>query len=70
VVASGRKYDAASGLDAYDYEIPYLRHILGFIGITDVTFIQAGGTAQVAQEQLSADEFMTPLLQQIRGCWT
>jgi FMN-dependent NADH-azoreductase len=65
VVASGQKYDAASGLLAYDFEIPYLRHILGFIGITDITFIQAGGTMQVAQEQVSADEFMAPLLQQI-----
>jgi len=34
VVAAARgKYDAASGLEAYNYEIPYLRHILGFIGI-------------------------------------
>jgi len=65
VVASGQKYDAASGLDANDFEIPYLRHILGFIGITDITFIQAGGTMQVAQEQVSADDFVAPLLQQI-----
>jgi FMN-dependent NADH-azoreductase len=65
VIASGQKYDTASGLDAYDYEIPYLRHIMDFIGITNVTFIQAGGTAQVAQEQVSPDEFMAPLIQQI-----
>jgi FMN-dependent NADH-azoreductase len=65
MVASGQKYDAASGLEAYDFEIPYLRHILRFIGITDITFIQAGGTMQVAQQQVSADEFMAPLLQQI-----
>jgi FMN-dependent NADH-azoreductase len=44
VVASGGRYDQDSGWEAYNYEIPYLRHILGFIGITDVTFVQAGGT--------------------------
>ena len=65
VVASGQTYDAASGLDTHDYEIPYLRHILAFIGITDVTFIQAGGTMRVAQGQVSADELAAPLLQQI-----
>jgi FMN-dependent NADH-azoreductase len=26
----------------YDFATPYIRHILGFIGITDVTFIDAG----------------------------
>jgi FMN-dependent NADH-azoreductase len=25
----------------YDHQEPYLRHILGFIGLTDVTFIHA-----------------------------
>lgn len=63
--ASGGSYDAASGLEAYNYEIPYLRHILGFIGITDVTFVQAGGTMRVAQGQVSSDEFLAPLSQQV-----
>jgi FMN-dependent NADH-azoreductase len=65
VVASGGKYDEASGLVAHDFAVPYLRHIMGFIGIIDVTFIQAGGAMQVMQRQVSTDEFMAPLLQQI-----
>lgn len=63
--ASGGSYDAASGLEAYNYEIPYLRHILGFIGITEVTFVQAGGTMRVAQGQVSSEEFLARLLQQV-----
>jgi FMN-dependent NADH-azoreductase len=63
--ASGGSYDAASELEAYNYEIPYLRHILGFIGITDMTFVQAGGTMRVAQGQVSSEEFLAPLLQQV-----
>ena len=66
-VASGGSYDKASGMEAYNYEIPYLRHILGFIGITDVTFVQAGGTMRVAQGQGSSEEFMAPLLKQIKA---
>jgi FMN-dependent NADH-azoreductase len=66
-VASGGAYDEASGLAQYNYEIPYLRHILGFIGITDVTFIQAGGTARVAQGQVSSQELLAPLLKQLEA---
>jgi FMN-dependent NADH-azoreductase len=66
-VASGGSYDKASGLEAYNYEIPYLRHIQGFIGITDVTFVQAGGTIRIAQGQVSSEEFMAPLLKQIKA---
>ena len=66
-VASGGSYDKASGLEAHNYEIPYFRHILGFIGITDVTFVQAGGTMRVAQGQASPEAFMAPLLKQIKA---
>ena len=66
-VTSGGAYDEASGLAQYNYEIPYLRHILGFIGITDVTFIQAGGTARVAQGHVSSQEFLAPLLKQLEA---
>lgn len=62
-VASGGVYDKNSGHESY--EIPYLRHILGFIGITDITFVQAGGTIQVAQGKVSPDQFIAPLLKQI-----
>ena len=66
-VASGGSYDLGSGSEAHNYEIPYLRHILGFIGITDVTFVQAGGTMRVAQGEVSPEEFMAPLLKQIKA---
>ena len=66
-VASGGSYDKASGMEAYNYETPYLRQILGFIGITDLTFVHAGGTMRVVQGQISAEEFLAPLLKQIRA---
>jgi FMN-dependent NADH-azoreductase len=66
-VASGGSYDKASGLESDNYEIPYLRHILGFIGLTDVTFVQAGGTMRIAQGQISSEEFMAPPLEQIKA---
>ncbi len=39
--------------------------ILGFIGITDVTFVQAGGTAPVDQGKVDRSAFLAPLLEQV-----
>jgi FMN-dependent NADH-azoreductase len=64
-IASGASYDEASGLSAYDLETPYLRHIFGFIGITDVNFVHAGGTTHVAHGQESIPNFLSPYLKQV-----
>jgi FMN-dependent NADH-azoreductase len=66
-ISSGGTYDKASGLESYNYETHYLRHILGFIGITDVTFVHGGGTMRIAQGKISAEEFIAPLLEQIKA---
>lgn len=65
VIASGANYAEGSGLTALDYEVPYLRFIFGFMGITNVRFIQAGGTRNVIQGRISAEEFLSPYLKEI-----
>ena len=65
IIASGGKYTGDSGLATLDYEAPYLRFILGFMGITDVRFVQAGGTAAVMQGRVSAREFLAPYLTEL-----
>lgn len=65
IVASGGKYVEGSGMTALDHEVPYLRFIFGFIGITDVRFIQAGGTASVVQGRVSSAEFLSPYLSEV-----
>jgi hypothetical protein len=35
------------------------------MGITDVSFVQAGGTGAVAQGRISAEEFLLPHLKEI-----
>jgi len=52
---------------ALNYEIPYLRFILGYMGLTDVRFMHAGGTASVMQGRISPEEFLTPYLNEIAG---
>ncbi|MGA3398581.1 MAG: FMN-dependent NADH-azoreductase [Acetobacteraceae bacterium] len=43
--ARGGFYRADSPAMALDFQAPYLRAILGFLGITDVTFVHAEGLA-------------------------
>ena len=66
IIASGGSYKQA-GMSALDYELPYLRFIFGFMGITDVQFIQAGGTGAVAQGRISPEDFVAPYLHEIPG---
>jgi FMN-dependent NADH-azoreductase len=41
ITSRGGSFPAGTPSGAYDYQEPYLRAILGFIGLTDVTFIHA-----------------------------
>jgi len=65
IVASGGSYPEGTPMVTLNYEVPYLRFILGFMGLTDVRFIHAGGTGAVMQGRISAQEFLSPYLQQI-----
>ncbi|MCC5655742.1 FMN-dependent NADH-azoreductase [Nostoc sp. XA010] len=50
ITARGSDFSATSPFAAYDFQEPYLRAIFGFIGITDIQFINAnslnGGDAR------------------------
>lgn len=47
IIASAGEYLPGTPAEVYDAEKPYLRTVLGFIGVTDVEFIQAGSTWKV-----------------------
>ena len=64
IIASGGTYKEA-GVRALDHELPYLRFIFGFIGITDIQFIQASGTRAVARGQISPKDYLAPYLSEI-----
>jgi FMN-dependent NADH-azoreductase len=65
IIASAGNYGEGSELTAFDYEVPYLRFIFAFMGITDIRFMQAGGTAAVMHNQVSAEEFLSSHLKEI-----
>ena len=41
ITSRGGDYEKGTPREAFDFQEPYLRHVLGFIGVTDVTFIHA-----------------------------
>ena len=41
ITARGGAYEKGTAKEAYDFQEPYLRQVLGFMGLTDVTFIHA-----------------------------
>lgn len=47
IIASGLTYDPGTPLADANFAEPYLRWMFGFLGVTDVQFIQASGTSKV-----------------------
>jgi FMN-dependent NADH-azoreductase len=41
ITARGGAYEKGTPSEKFDFQEPYLRHIFGFIGLTDVTFNHA-----------------------------
>ena len=66
-IASAGAYETGSVMEAYNHEKPYLQFILGFMGITDVNVVQAGGTMRVSQGQISSEEYLKPLVEEVRA---
>ena len=69
IAARGGIYTGDSPAKGYDFQEPYLRAILGFNGLTDVTFIHVEGQklnpdaaeAGIVQARKSVNEITTPV---------
>ena len=53
VTSRGGAFGRGTSTERFDYQEPYLRHILGFIGLTDVTFIHAENQKPGAQADIA-----------------
>lgn len=63
ILAKGGDYSESSPMHALDHATPYLRTILGFIGMTDITFLDAGGASLYAHKGQTEEQFLEPLQQ-------
>jgi FMN-dependent NADH-azoreductase len=53
VTSRGGAFRPGTPTERFDYQEPYLRHILGFIGLTDVVFIYAENQKPGAQAEIA-----------------
>ena len=65
IIATGGIYDPQTRMASFNFVEPYLRSVFGFLGVTDVTFLTAGGTAALNQGQ-DRDAFLAPHLQAVQ----
>lgn len=66
LVASGGVYDVGTPAGAMNFVEPYLRSVLGFLGITDVTFVTASGVSQVNTGKVDRASFLKPTIERVR----
>jgi len=66
LIATGGIYDAGTAFASYNFAEPYLRAVLGFLGVHDVTAVVAGGAAALNRGADRA-EFLLPHIESIRA---
>jgi FMN-dependent NADH-azoreductase len=69
ITSRGGAYRSGTFTERFDYQEPYLRHILGFIGLTDVTFIHAENQKPGAEAEI-AKAAAIARIQQLTGAVT
>jgi len=62
---NGRIYDAQTRMASFNFVEPYLRSVFGFLGVTDATFLTAGGTSVLNQGH-DRNAFLAPHLQAVQ----
>jgi FMN-dependent NADH-azoreductase len=65
IIATGGSYDAQTQMASFNFVEPYLRSVFGFLGLTDATFLTAGGTMALNHGQ-NRDVFLAPHLQAVQ----
>jgi len=66
LIASGGVYEPGTPAGAMNFAEPYLRAVLGFVGVTEVNVIAAGGTSALMSGKVDRAQFLEPMLDQVR----
>jgi len=65
IIATGGTYDAQTQMASFNFVEPYLRSVFGFLGVTDATFLTAGGTS-VLNRGHDRNAFLAPHLKLVQ----
>jgi FMN-dependent NADH-azoreductase len=67
IIASGGKYDAGTAMASFNFVEPYLRTLLGFLGVSNTTFLSASGAAAINYGKIDRTTFLQPIVESIRN---
>jgi FMN-dependent NADH-azoreductase len=67
LITAGGKYDKGTAMASYNFVEPYLRTLFGFLGITDITILTAGGAAALNYGKIDRESFFQPHVESIRA---
>jgi FMN-dependent NADH-azoreductase len=65
ITCSGGAYRSGSPLEPYNYQEPWIRTILGFIGVTEVEFVVADGLSEVEFGKRDREQYLKPIREQV-----
>jgi FMN-dependent NADH-azoreductase len=67
IIATGGNYAPGTPAGSFNFVEPYLKTVLGFLGITEVEFVTAGGASQLASGKVDRSTFLKPSVERIRN---
>jgi FMN-dependent NADH-azoreductase len=67
LISSGGNYELGTAMGSWNFVEPYLRTVLAFLGVTDVTFLTASGASALASGKVDRDRFLQPIVDSIRA---
>lgn len=67
IVAYGGVYGEGAAMASYNFVDPYLRTLFGFLGVSDVRLVAAGGAAGVMSGKIEREAFLQPSMQAIHA---
>ena len=70
IIASGSLYTPGSPTESYNAESSYLKQVLGFIGMTDINIVLAGGAGAVAAGQRTQQDLLAEFIPQAQAAAT
>ena len=66
IMSRGWLYRNGSSLSSCNLQEPWLRMILGFVGVTDLEFVVAEGIANLERGKVGREQYLQPLREQAR----
>ena len=67
MVASGGVYGPGTAMASWNFVEPYLRTVFGFIGVTETSFLVAGGASAIRSGKIDRPTFLAPHLRSVEA---